>query len=348
MATKMLIIHNVEQDRSRNVTDIKYELLYEAKSNKNSSDYVKGTYTPKAGDKLFFTKDCTVPRFKVKSLCEKHKISITRDRTKADAVFISERFLDVYIDTNWVYHCSTNAFEVHLKKTPYAYNVKVMEMLKFIKENNIDKICIEYRVKNSFDINGFELETSSDHIRFCTQENFDILRDLFTSKNTHIQDDILKILNEGVIIDKEMYKQIGTMIESSDNSNIKMAMEIMANSDYEKSAPYILLLFKNYGYSLWDSGFRNHVNFKSLVEFFDLSGRRGYNQLDLDEIVDKLKNKNLLTEENIAIFMPLAYDEIKQRASYDHFKVSKIDFIENPEEENDEEILNIEDEDPAF
>jgi len=224
--------------------------------------------------------------------------------------------------------------------------MQVINLIKFITDNNVEKVCFTYYDSDTFDINGFDLDMNSNHIKYCTQENFDIIRDLFTGNITYIQDDILKILNQDVVIDKEMYKQIDAMLESGDNSNIKIAMEIMANSNYEHSAPYLLLLFKNYGYRIWDSGFRNHVNFKSLVEFFDLNGRRGYTNIDLDEIINILKTKKFLTKETINIFMPLAYDEIKENCSLEHFKVSKIEFLDDSKD--DEEVLNIEDEEPAF
>ena len=346
MASRILIINTVIKDASGNVSSIEHTIGYEAKSNKNSSDYIKGTYTPTAGDRLFFTKDCTVPRFKVKTLCEKHNLSVTRDRSKATAIFISDKFVEEYISKNWYYQCSAEALKEHIKKTPFSYNVQVINLIKFITDNNVEKLCFHYYNNDVFDINGFELDMKSNHIRYCTQENFDTIKDLFTGNITYIQDDILKILNQDVVIDKEMYKQMDAMLQSGDNSNTKMAMEIMANSNYEHSAPYLLLLFKNHGYRIWDSGFRNHVNFKSLVEFFGVNNRRGYTNLDLDEIINILKSKNFLTKENIGIFMPLAYDEIRDTCSYDHFKVSKIEFIEDPKD--DEEVLNIEDEDPAF
>lgn len=346
MASRIVIINKAIRDGSGNINNMEYTLGYEAKSNKNSIDYIKGTYTPTAGDKLFFTKDCTVPRFKVKNLCEKHNLSVTRDRSKATAVFISDKFVEEYISRDWLYICSAEKLKEHIKKTPFSHNMQVINLIKFITDNNVEKICFPYYISDTFDINGFELDMDSNHIRYCTQENFDTIRDLFTGNITYIQDDILKILNQDVVIDKEMYKQIDAMLESGDNSNIKIAMEIMANSNYEHSAPYILLLFMNHGYKIWDSGFRNHVNFKSLVEFFDLNGRRGYTNIDLDEIINILKTKKFLTKETINIFMPLAYDEIKENCSLEHFKVSKIEFLDDSKD--DEEVLNIEDEEPAF
>lgn len=347
MATKVLNITSLNIDKSNKIEQLSYELVYEVKNEKNITDFVKNTYTPKAGDKLFFTKDCSVPRFKVKTLCEKKDLLVTRDRSKANTVFVSNDFLTAFVDNYWLYFCSLETFIKFIEKTPYASDKSIIDMLGFIMDNKIEKIAVNYHYHAKFNTVSKTLGLVNGNLRICTSENFEMIREVLTPGNVYIQDDILKILNQDVIIDKDMYLQISTMFTSTDNSNIKIAMEILANSDYEKSAPYILLTFMNHGHSIWDSGFRNHINFKSLVEFFNLNGRRSYTHLDLDEIVDILKAKNFLTKETIDIFMPLAYSEIKDRVGYEHFKVSKIKFVEDPKDD-DEEILNIEDEESIF
>ena len=348
MTTKIVIIDQVRKDNSGSITNIDYRIGYKTTKSKDAQDFIKGTYEPKANDVLFFTKDCTVPRFKVKSFCEKYNTSVTRNSDKATAVFISNNIMDEYISTNWGYRSSIQAFEEYIKKTPYSHDLYLINFRKNLEAEKVEELWFQYHNNDAFDVNGFELDTESNNFKFCTVEDYDLLRNLFLNKNTYIQDDILKILNQDVVIDTEMYKQLSSMLENGETSNVKMAMEIMANSDYEKSAPYLLLLFMNHGHRIWDSGFRRHVNFKSLVEFFDLNGRRNYRNVDLDEIVSILKEKKFLTPESIELLMPLAYNEIKDRVSLEHFKVSKISFVEDPTEENDEEILNIEEDEPAF
>ena len=78
MATKVLKINSISIDKSNVIESLNYELVYEVKNEKKITDFVKEVYTPKAGDKLFFTKDCSVPRFKVKTLCETKDLSIIK------------------------------------------------------------------------------------------------------------------------------------------------------------------------------------------------------------------------------------------------------------------------------
>jgi hypothetical protein len=152
-------------------------------------------------------------------------------------------------------------FENHIKKTPYSHDAYLMKFRKTIETEGVNEVFFFYYNNDAFNINGFELDTNNCNIKFCSQEDYNMLRDLFVNKNVYMQDDLLKILNQDVVIDTEMYKQLNSMLENGETSNVKIAMEIMANSDYEKSAPYLLLLFMNHGYRIWDSGFRNHVNF---------------------------------------------------------------------------------------
>ena len=45
-------------------------------------------YTPNKGDKLFFLPGCTVPRFKMKTFCEKYKTAMVKYKESATALFV--------------------------------------------------------------------------------------------------------------------------------------------------------------------------------------------------------------------------------------------------------------------
>lgn len=347
---KILVINDIiTQTHTSIIEDIKYDVCYEIENNQSINDLIKEKYSPVMGHKLYINADCTIPRFKTKDFCQKYRVSITRDKDKADAVFVSDEFFDKYIKQDWGTHISVSNFENHIKKTSHSHNIKVIAFRKFLQDENIDVLFLpNYDCRYKFDDNGFDMPADHSHFKLCKKSDYDMIGDMLKNNKTYHQDDLLQHLNDNVVLNEDTFKQLKMMLQSRDNSNIKLAMEIMANSKYDESAPFILLLFKEYGESMWNSGFRNHVNFKSLVKFFGLDGRRSYYRCDLDDIVDILRAKKFLTEEAIAKFMPIAFEEISDYVSHRHFKVSKIDFVENPEEESDEEVLNIEEEDPAF
>ena len=107
------------------------------------------------------------------------------------------------------------------------------------------------------------------------------------------------------------YGSISRLFESSDVSNHKIAMEMMANCDYEQSCLYLLLLIKDYGRKMDQLNNKNHVNFKALTKFFEIQNLSYFNEaLTLDVLI---KNK-LLNQTNLDFFVKNIIDEIKEES----------------------------------
>lgn len=135
---------------------------------------------------------------------------------------------------------------------------------------------------------------------------------------------LIDLVNESSItIDNEMMDQLKIMLRSDDKKNNIMAMEIIANSNYKTSLHKILLIFREYGNTVWNCPERNHVNFKSLIKFIDL--HHWYNP-SYDCIVKCLMDKKYLTADILNELMPLVKDEMYKEACNSHsiFKVNTI------------------------
>jgi hypothetical protein len=343
---RTLYIEHIKTDK-HNITDIKYELVHVMDAPSDIKSFIKSKYSIKDNDVLYIDKSCTVPRFKLKEFCAEKNIKITRDITKATSIFISDDIIKEYFNYKSLEKIPAKDFVYALnKKCPY--HTDAIKIKEIIESENLDFIVIGYYTySNQLDI---KIDYSSDSLLVIDDENYDKFKVILQS-NAHHQNDLLKLLNNSVTMDADMYKQMSQMLNTNDNANIKLAMELLANCDYEASAVYILLIFKNYGTTMWDSGFRHHVNFKSLLKFFDFDGRYKVSRFDLDHIVNKLKSKNLMTDENLAILMPIAEQEIKEYNHFSYFKVKEIEFEEKEKEdenEDDEEIVNINDEEVIF
>jgi uncharacterized protein YlxP (DUF503 family) len=135
---------------------------------------------------------------------------------------------------------------------------------------------------------------------------------------------ILKHINgdDATIIDEAMYEQIHQMFESKDNDNHILAMEIMANSNYLESLLYLEMLFKEHSYEISNSNTKNHVNFKSLIGF--LNKNKSYLGTSLDQIVNSLCTKEVVTKDMMDILMKRYSSEISDGGDSDHFKVKII------------------------
>lgn len=85
-------------------------------------------------------------------------------------------------------------------------------------------------------------------------------------------------------------------------------MELMANSDFEKSFVYLLFLLKEFGNKITPLKEAHHVNFKSLLTYFDISIK----QVDCINLVDltrALKKHKKFTRSNVQRITSLCAEE---------------------------------------
>jgi len=90
------------------------------------------------------------------------------------------------------------------------------------------------------------------------------------------------------------------MFNSSDDSNIVLAMEIMANSNYEESIINNYKLLKENLNKIGRQKESSHRNFQSLLMFYGLDLRHMTQRIkekDVDQIADMLKDYQKLTRE---------------------------------------------------
>jgi len=155
--------------------------------------------------------------------------------------------------------------------------------------------------------------------------------------------------DDSTIIDEEVFQQLKNMFESSDSDNHILAMEIMANSHYEKSILYLQMLLSNYSHQISNSHTRNHVNFKSMLSYFNWLPRDIGNR-SAETIVRIIDDKGLLTVDMIkrlykeytrSIHGNINYDdvfEVKEvtiKQEYlDKLNLSSLNLINHEPEEN--------------
>jgi hypothetical protein len=130
--------------------------------------------------------------------------------------------------------------------------------------------------------------------------------------------------DDSTIIDEEVFQQLKNMFESSDNDNHVLAMEIMANSHYEKSVLYLQMLLSNYCHQISNSHTRNHVNFKSMLSYFNWLPRNIGNR-SAEKIVEIIDDKGLLTVDMIKRLYKEYTHSIHGNINYDDvFEVKEV------------------------
>jgi len=115
------------------------------------------------------------------------------------------------------------------------------------------------------------------------------------------------------------------MCESIDDASIIMAMELLANSNYEKSFMHILMLLKKYGKLFVKYKEFNHVNFKSLLTYFNLD-KESVKGLGLMRLTNILKDNKKFTRANVQIIQTLCTTDY---INFDNKNISEY-YIQGP------------------
>jgi len=338
---RVYVVDDIDQEEKTVEGGIK--LLY---TGKKQEFKFKSGYTPKEGDKIHFLPDCTVPRFKIKDYCEKYKVSVVRDPDKANAIFGIDKYLEGFIQNSYEYQVPVDIYNQFISKFFGEGTINHMKHRGVIKQ--LDSSFILTGSTDSCIIDetlSIEMEQTYDLYEFFKQEKGTLekfLEYLDPEGRYFHQNDILKSINTNVMT-REMYDEIKTMLSSDDKDNHVIALEIMTNSDYEKSCIWLLLLFKEYGNPIYDCNTRHHVNFKALIEFLDIKGE--IHRINSDRIISILRKKKLLTKEVLRTVMGIVAEEIQNDIRENSFRVKSVvptsEVLSDVVDREDEELEHI-------
>ena len=332
--------YSVENNR---LTDVELTIETTNYFDVNSDDIniINNGYTPMKGDKLYFLPGVNIPRIKLKDLATKFGIRTVRDVSEANVIFGSSKTKDKMTGYTWKYKIPTTLvqlfFETYKNDMDDYQFSKIDNALEFYTE---EYILTDWSTARNFTDNDLpqwnsysqqpqytdyhsKSRASSEHVHEVNKDYIH-LYDLIKGKEIIDESCLLDQLNgdDAVIIDADMFTQLSTMFNSSDDDNHILAMEIMANSKYKESLLYIEMIFKNHAYTIGQSSSKNHVNFKSLLSYLNKNNR--YIDTSLDDIMDSLISKKVLTKDKVDILLENYSEEIKNRGDSTYFKVQTI------------------------
>ena len=332
--------YSVENNRLTEV-DIKIETTNYFDPSIDTFNINQNGYTPMKGDKLYFLPGVNIPRIKLKDLATKFGIRTVRDVSEATILFGSSKTKDKMTGYTWKYKIPTTLVQLFFETykndmDDYQYS-KLENALEFYTE---EYILTDWSTARNFTDNDLpqwnsysaqpqyvdyhsKSRSSSEHVHEVNKEYIH-LYELIKGREIIDESCLLDQLNgdDAVIIDADMFTQLTTMFNSSDDDNHILAMEILANSKYKESLLYIEMLFKNHSYSIGNCHTKNHVNFKSLLSYLGKSNR--YIDTSLDDIMESLISKKVLTKDKIDILLENYGHEINNRGDSTYFKVQTI------------------------
>lgn len=294
-------------------------------------------YQFSASDKIFFMPGCTVPRFKVKQLCEATGMSVGKTPDNATVIIKGDNTEQEIVQQEYIseYITAEECLDWIEKNYPVG-NLGTLSIKQELSKDDTFDLVVLYSHSSKTAIRTGAASTSyrwvkqtvnsvSSHIYIWISEDkklrdFDKILD--TMKPIVYQNNLLAIINSSNVMTEEMYHEAVKMFESQDTNNHVLAMELMANCDYQKSAIYLLLLLKNHSSEIYNRKEKDHVNFRSLCSFFDVDAG---SSLTLDEVIETCTRVNAIGTEELPILMKLVKEDMSDDLSSTFFRVKDIE-----------------------
>ena len=294
--------------------DIKTEMM-DVNTFVNSSGYV-----PSKNDTLYLLPGVNIPRVKLKDLALNLGIRIVRDVEKANIIFAGKNSIGKMTSSQWRY---SGPSEVVLNKVKELCNDQhyVDKLETAIAATNATLVYSDYRSMRDYAGKDY----SSAYTYSVDNDYLDVYNRI---QGLPIYDEAELIANingdDSTVIDDQVFAQLTNMFDSSDSDNHVLAMEIMANSNYEKSILYLLMLIDENHRTIDNTNTRNHVNFKSMCGYFGWKPA-DIRSLDPDDIVKIIDAKGFLTVDMIKILYSRYTRDITGNFNYDNvFEVKEV------------------------
>jgi len=280
---------------------------------------------------VYVTPLSELPAYKLKNYIQENKFNITTARKfeKLDTIIVSNSFIKKnYIDLtrwdhnikNWVstseqflifpvdlilkdpkfkkyipteknYWNDISLITRKVKATHYI--VKVDEFKKWVARDPHFKTILDN--KDIEIIDGHNIEQSYGNKKAC--DAFDFTMNLLNNVKKHnikvvLDDSLQEDINRGLVVDFEVFETLYGMLRSSDMDSWEVAKEIIANSEFESSKPYLIFLYYVFPELRKRTQNKNHMFVRNaLYKFYSgpMSGR--IQTMDLNDLLSNLGKK---------------------------------------------------------
>jgi hypothetical protein len=281
-------------------------------------------YVPVKGDMIYLLPGVNIPRVKLKDLALSLGIRVVRDPAKANIIFAGRNSIAKITSSRWAYKVGST-FALERIKAICDDGFYIQNLETAIASTGETHIFGDYSDITNVIAHNTRNEYSSSYI-YTIDPEYSEMYNTVKDKIIYSEAELLNNINgdDSTTIDEEVFDQLKNMFESSDTDNHVLAMEIMANSKYEDSILYLLMLISEYAYKINSSNTRNHVNFKSMLTYFGWQPR-DVSHINTDDIVEIIDKKGLLTVDMIKRLYQEYSDDIIRNIHYDDvFEVKEV------------------------
>lgn len=251
----------------------------------------------------------TLPRNKMDVLKEKYNLSVIRSKDDADYKVVSIEYVESLLSKKWGTTILLSDFEEYVKSTIQDWEYCTLTKINDIRSKlSIDEKCgITLRNNLSWsqrsDPKHDILEnapTTNYGVFEIDNEDEETIKDVLQSSNLILDTALCSMTTEdSIILTETDYHNISKMIESKSSDNINLALELLANSNVEKSIDVIgLLFYLNYNYLKDLSTNWQSINVKTLRKrFTEFIPHGQINVYYYDRLV-----KSLIKEKSLTVF----------------------------------------------
>lgn len=301
---------------------------------------LRQNYIPGRNDKLYFLPGVNIPRVKLKNLTTEYNIKTVRDVEDATHIFAGKDTSANIGKIHWQYTLDRIAVENFItlaKEDIDSYDFNKLELA--LAGYTEDYVFCSYNTRRlilgfdnnlpcksnlQFQQNLLKLQ-HNDSVRVSAiKSNYEKLYTYVSQCDLYSETALLAHVNgdDAVIIDETVFDQLQTMLRSSDDDNATLALEIMANCNYSDSLLYLEMLFKECAHNIANCSAKKHVNFRSLLSYLNKDYR--YFDTSLDNIVQSLINKKVLTQDKLDILINRYNEELSRHGSTTFFRVKTV------------------------
>ena len=281
-------------------------------------------YVPTKGDTIYLLPGVNIPRMKLKDLALNLGIRVVRDPAKATVVFSGKSSVGKVTTSTWYYFADANIILENVNKLCNdIYYIDKLEVA--ISSTGAERVCSGWSDMRNTLCNG-NMDIYESQYFYGIEPEYQETYDAIQGKPIYCESELITNINgdDSTIIDYDVYKQLKSMFQSTDNDNHILAMEIMANSHYEKSVLYLLMLIADFNGIISNTHTKNHVNFKSMLAYFNWIPRNVSHQ-DSEDIIKIIDGKGLLTLDMIQVLYKEYTDEIHRNIAYDEvFEIKEV------------------------
>ena len=300
---------------------------------KNFSKHLNIITEFKGDEKVYFSKSSSIPRYKFREYSKDKELNRIINLQKADViVFNPDTFVkDIHIVSKSYVLVKKNELEKQFitHEVPEEFYITKDAFVGYQKANFLDFFkTYKDNIQSRSYISGYTHSYRDDESLRTFVNEFNELSK--SSKKIIFDNDVSKqISGDCSVIDDQMYDELAKMFNSGDVKNVSLAMDIMANTDYEQSEFKILMLLSRfYASAIINNPSKNLVNFKNFLKYFNKYLSSISNPLLFcEKMLINLKEDSIDAEERRKYCIETVKEYIERRMLYNtKFKIKELEF----------------------